>query len=72
LASKFDTIGPIACVLDAQFIQNKSVKDNILFNLPYNFDVYNTVVSASALDSDFKKLGAGDKTMIGEKYKTCR
>jgi hypothetical protein len=43
------------------------VKDNIVFNLPYDETSYNRVVEACALKADLDILPGGDSTEIGEK-----
>ncbi|XP_013195016.2 ATP-binding cassette sub-family C member 4 [Amyelois transitella] len=44
-----------------------SVRQNILFGLPYDPVRYKKVVSACALVRDFELLPAGDATMVGER-----
>ncbi|CAI9737156.1 resistance-associated 1-like [Octopus vulgaris] len=58
--------GSIAFVPQAAWIQNNTVKNNILFEKPLS-DKYDTIVDACALRSDFDILPAGDQTEIGEK-----
>ncbi|GME71269.1 unnamed protein product [Ambrosiozyma monospora] len=49
------------------WIQNASVRENIIFGLPYNKKKYDTVVSCCSLLSDFKQLPGGDMTQVGER-----
>ncbi|KAL1964629.1 hypothetical protein VTN77DRAFT_6803 [Rasamsonia byssochlamydoides] len=49
------------------WIQNATVKDNILFGKEYNEEWYNQVVDACALRPDFDVFPAGDRTEIGER-----
>lgn len=49
------------------WVQNATVKDNILFGLELNEQRYKDVVYACSLESDFEILPAGDKTEIGER-----
>ncbi|CCH46809.1 putative membrane protein [Wickerhamomyces ciferrii] len=49
------------------WIQNTTVKENILFGEEYDLVKYNKVVDVCALTSDFKALPAGDLTEIGER-----
>ncbi|KAL2913401.1 hypothetical protein HK105_207146 [Polyrhizophydium stewartii] len=49
------------------WIQNASVKDNILFGQPLDAAKYARVVRACALESDLAILPAGDATEIGER-----
>ncbi|CAG2104722.1 unnamed protein product, partial [Medioppia subpectinata] len=44
-----------------------SVRQNILFGSQYNEEKYNRVVKACALDTDFKLMPFGDKTLVGER-----
>ena len=59
--------GSIAYVPQQAWIQNETVKNNILFGKPINSAMYRRVVQACALDSDFAMLPARDKTEIGER-----
>lgn len=61
------TNGTIAYVSQQAWIQNATLKDNILFGKPYNKKTYDRVVEACALKPDFDMLPAGDMTEIGEK-----
>ena len=49
------------------WIQNATLKNNILFHKKLNNDRYNQVLEACALKSDLTTLPAGDATEIGEK-----
>ena len=49
------------------WIQNTSVKENILFGKPYDRKWYDTVVDACALRPDLQALPNGDMTEIGER-----
>lgn len=49
------------------WIQNKSLKDNIIGDLVFDRAWYKTVVTASALDADFAHLALGDMTVVGSK-----
>jgi ATP-binding cassette subfamily C (CFTR/MRP) protein 10 len=48
------------------WIQFATLRDNILFGLPYEVDKYNEVVFACALQQDIQSLPAGDMTEVGE------
>ena len=61
--------GSIAYVAQQAWIQNMSLKDNILFGQPLSDKHYAKVVEACALEPDFKILPGGDETEIGEKVK---
>ncbi|KAF9882800.1 hypothetical protein FE257_005148 [Aspergillus nanangensis] len=49
------------------WIQNATVRNNILFGQEYDEDRYNQVVNACALQSDFAMLPDGDHTEVGER-----
>ena len=49
------------------WIQNSSLKDNVLFGKPYDPKWYNEVIDACALRPDLDILPAGDRTEIGER-----
>ena len=59
--------GRVAYVPQQAWIQNASVKDNILFAQPMNEVTYNQAIHACALEPDMDILPAGDATEIGEK-----
>mmetsp|Transcript_32813 Transcript_32813/g.52531 ORF Transcript_32813/g.52531 Transcript_32813/m.52531 type:complete len:1421 (+) Transcript_32813:30-4292(+) len=49
------------------WIQNATVRDNILFGKPYNEEFYKQVIRACALKDDMKIFPNGDQSEIGEK-----
>ncbi|GAV52773.1 hypothetical protein ZYGR_0AI00550 [Zygosaccharomyces rouxii] len=49
------------------WIQNATVRDNIIFGSPYEKEKYRRVIQACSLDSDLEILPAGDMTEIGER-----
>ncbi|OQV05977.1 ABC transporter transmembrane domain-containing protein [Cladophialophora immunda] len=49
------------------WIQNATLKDNILFGKPYKSKWYRDVIDACALKPDLEILPAGDQTEIGER-----
>lgn len=51
----------------APWIQNSTLKENIIFNSEYDESWYNKVVYACCLNSDIDMLPAGDNTEIGER-----
>ena len=59
--------GTIGLVQQTPWIQNMTIRDNILFGLPLDEDKYNRVVEAWQLESDLDMLKGGDLTEIGEK-----
>ncbi|XP_064415228.1 multidrug resistance-associated protein 1 isoform X2 [Latimeria chalumnae] len=59
--------GSVAYVPQQAWIQNATLKDNILFGQEMNENWYRCVVEACALLPDLEILPAGDSTEIGEK-----
>ena len=49
------------------WIQNRTVRDNILFGLPFDREQYKNACSAADLWSDFQQFKHGDATEIGER-----
>ncbi|XP_037318942.2 ATP-binding cassette sub-family C member 3 isoform X4 [Pungitius pungitius] len=59
--------GSVAYVPQQAWIQNASLRDNILFGKPYNEQKYCCVLETCALTPDLEVLPGGDMTEIGEK-----
>lgn len=59
--------GSVAYVPQEAWIQNLTVKDNILFGSKYVEKKYRRVIQACALLPDLAILSAGDNTEIGER-----
>ncbi|GAB9473209.1 Multidrug resistance-associated protein 1 [Globisporangium polare] len=59
--------GCVAYCSQQPWIQNMTVRDNILFGLPYDHAKYEKVLEACALRKDLASMPAGDKTEIGER-----
>ena len=55
----------IAFVAQICFIENATIKENILFGLPYDSGRYRKVIAACALQKDLDMLEDGDNTDIG-------
>ncbi|CAD8052568.1 unnamed protein product [Paramecium sonneborni] len=66
-APKIKINGKIAYVSQKSWIQNATLKDNILFGLPYDETKYQDAIKYSCLEQDIKTLDKGEFTMIGEK-----
>ena len=58
--------GTISYVSQQAWIQNLTLKDNILFSQPYQEHKYQEIIDACALEADLKILSNGDQTEIGE------
>lgn len=59
--------GSVAYVPQQAWIQNSTLKDNILFGRPDSENNYKKVLEACALVTDLEVLPGGDQTEIGEK-----
>ncbi|KAH6564572.1 hypothetical protein BASA50_004382 [Batrachochytrium salamandrivorans] len=57
----------VAYVAQTAWLQNATIKSNILFGQPYDAVRYTRVIEACALTKDLATLPAGDLTEIGEK-----
>ncbi|CAG7734589.1 unnamed protein product [Allacma fusca] len=62
-----NTSGSIAYVAQQAWIQNDTLKGNILFGQNFSSVFYNSVIKACALEPDLEILPGGDNTEIGEK-----
>lgn len=60
-------LNAIALVPQEPWIQNKSLRDNILFGTEFDRHLYDRVLFSCALLPDLEMLPAGDMTEIGEK-----
>lgn len=59
--------GTVAYCSQNSWIQNMTLKDNILFGKPYDANRYAETIRVCALESDLQVLAGGDNTEIGEK-----
>lgn len=66
-SGRVNTLGTIAYVAQQAWIQNATLKDNILFGKPLDSKMYDRIIEACALKPDFEMLPGGDQTEIGEK-----
>ena len=64
---RVNVVGSVAYVPQQAWMQNASVKDNVLFGKQMDNIFYDNVIDACALKSDLKILPGGDSTEIGEK-----
>ncbi|KAL1397170.1 hypothetical protein pipiens_009960 [Culex pipiens pipiens] len=62
-----NTDGSIAFVPQQAWIQNATLKENILFGRAFNAQKYDQVLECCALKPDLEMLPGGDSTEIGEK-----
>lgn len=67
-STKVEKVGSIAYVPQTPFILNATLRENILFGLPFDRDVYDRVLDACCLRQDLEQLGESkDLTEIGER-----
>ncbi len=59
--------GRLAYVPQQAWILNATVRENILFGLPYDAARFNAVMEACCLDTDMRSLPAREFTEIGQK-----
>ncbi|KAK0452263.1 P-loop containing nucleoside triphosphate hydrolase protein [Armillaria borealis] len=59
--------GICAYVPQAAWLRNASIKDNILFNLPFDAERYRKTLEVCALTTDLEILEDGDEAEIGER-----
>lgn len=57
--------GAIAYVAQIPWIENASIRDHILFGLPFDADRYSKTIDACALERDLEAMIDGDDTEIG-------
>ncbi|KZT69185.1 hypothetical protein DAEQUDRAFT_727082 [Daedalea quercina L-15889] len=57
----------VAYAAQESWVQNETIKDNILFGSPYDEERYNKVIDQCGLKQDLDLLDAGDLTEVGEK-----
>ncbi|KAG0197422.1 hypothetical protein BGX28_009094 [Mortierella sp. GBA30] len=67
IGGRVQVCGRMAYVPQQAWIFNDTLKNNILFGMPYDHERYDRIVTASGLTPDLKMLPAGDQTEIGEK-----
>ena len=59
--------GSVGLVQQTPWIQNQTIRENIVFGLPMDADRYNRTIEACQLEPDLEILKGGDLTEIGEK-----
>ncbi|XP_064460620.1 ATP-binding cassette sub-family C member 5-like [Ornithodoros turicata] len=67
IRGEIDVNGSIAIVTQQAWIFNATIRDNILFGLPFLKSRYDMVIDACCLTPDLERLGSGDLTEIGER-----
>ncbi|KAF9243723.1 hypothetical protein BU15DRAFT_71850 [Melanogaster broomeanus] len=59
--------GGVAYAAQESWVQNETIKDNILFGAPYDEVRYKKVIHQCALERDLELFEAGDRTEVGER-----
>jgi len=59
--------GELGYVEQSAWIQNMTVRDNILFGLPFDKKRYVQTVTGCQLESDLAMMVAGDMSEIGQR-----
>ncbi len=67
LSGRVTVRGSVSYVPQQAWIQNATVKDNVLFGAAFDETKYRRVIKNAALEDDLDMLPAGDMTEIGEK-----
>ncbi|CAK4504851.1 unnamed protein product [Aphanomyces euteiches] len=67
LSGRIFVDGRLAYFSQQSWIQNMTIRENILFGKPYDRVKYNRVIEACALTADLAQFPANDRTEIGQK-----
>ncbi|TFK46964.1 multidrug resistance-associated ABC transporter [Heliocybe sulcata] len=59
--------GGVAYAAQESWVQNETIRENILFGAPYDEERYKNVIYQCALTRDLTLFDAGDQTEVGEK-----
>lgn len=59
--------GGVAYAAQESWVQNETIRNNILFGSPYNEQRYKEVIYQCGLSRDLTLFDAGDRTEVGEK-----
>jgi ATP-binding cassette subfamily C (CFTR/MRP) protein 1 len=57
----------VAYAAQVAFIENDTLRGNVLFGRPWNEELYHSALRASDLETDIRQLPGGDLTEIGER-----
>lgn len=64
--------GGVAFAAQEAWVQNETIRDNIVFGAPFDEERYKKVLHQCALERDLSLFDAGDNTEVGEKGLTLR
>ncbi|TPX30915.1 homogentisate 1,2-dioxygenase [Synchytrium microbalum] len=67
VTGEYGVEGTVGYCAQQSWIQNCTLKDNILFGLPFDVDRYQQVIKDCSLERDLEILPGGDETEIGER-----
>lgn len=67
LALPYD--GPIAYAAQGSWLQNRSIRENVLFGERFDQKRYDTAIYEAALADDIERLKEGDHTVVGERVR---
>ena len=67
---KINVFGKLAFVPQVAWIQNSTIKENILFNEDFDKEYYYQCIESCALAEDLSLFEFNDETEIGEKVKS--
>ncbi|KAH8986970.1 hypothetical protein EDB86DRAFT_3211871 [Lactarius hatsudake] len=59
--------GGVSYAAQESWVQNETIRDNILFGAPYDGERYNKVIYQCGLQRDLSLFNAGDMTEVGER-----
>jgi ABC-type multidrug transport system fused ATPase/permease subunit len=59
--------GSVAYVSQTAFIVNATLRENVLFGMPFNAERYRLAITVCCLQPDIDILPAGDNTEIGQR-----
>ncbi|XP_072936015.1 ATP-binding cassette sub-family C member 4-like [Epargyreus clarus] len=66
-SGRIQLCGPLSYACQEPWLFVATVRQNILFGLPYNPKKYKEVVRVCALQKDFQQFPHGDQTLVGER-----
>jgi len=67
LATRFRSVGEISYASQDPWIFSGTIRQNILFGMPFEKQLYNSVVRISCLNDDFERFPHGDLTLVGDR-----
>ncbi|XP_068674150.1 ATP-binding cassette sub-family C member 4-like isoform X5 [Montipora foliosa] len=70
IAGNIDCNGTIAYVPQMPWVFSGTLRENVLFGLPFHYDQYMRVIKACALEEDIARFPDGDEVVIGERGNT--